>query len=162
MAVVLLLASTALLAVDVRFVTGGVLPSGEKTSTATGVEMGFLTSPRSNGIVYSLKLLGMLNDFKVNDGGFVAMDFEFIYRASHKAEPYLLAGGVYQSINDYDNAYGWEAGIGMRYVWCSGFQIGIEGKGQQMTYQSGQPDTSYRDGELDTTVVLNAYAGWRF
>lgn len=149
-------------AADLRLVTGGVMPNGEGMSTATGLEVGFLTSPRTNGIAYGVKLTGMLNDFEVNNGGYISMDLELIYRADHKLELYAMGGGVYQSINDYDNAYGWEAGIGFRYTWCSGFQLGIEGKSMQLTYQSGQPSTALDDGDQTSTVVLDAYVGWRF
>lgn len=156
------LAAVASSAADLRLVVGGVMPSGEGMSTATGLEIGFLTSPRSNGLVYGVKLSAMLNDFEVNNGGYVALDLEAVYRAAHKLEIYAMGGGVYQSINDYDNAYGWEAGLGLRYTWCSGFQLGLEGKNMQLDYQSGQPSTKPKDGETDSTVVLDGYVGWRF
>lgn len=155
-------AAASAYAADLRLITGGVMPSGEGMSTATGIEVGFLTSTRSNGIVYGLKLSGMLNDFEVNNGGYASLDLELIYRAGHKLEPYAMVGGVYQSINDYDNAYGWEAGLGLRYTWCSGFQLGLEGKNMQLSYQSGQPSTEPQDGDATSTVVLDAYVGWRF
>jgi hypothetical protein len=149
-------------AVDIRLKGGAVLPSGESSSSVLGVEIGGVTSARSNGVVYGAKLLGMLNDLKMNNGGYVAMDLEFIYRFKHKFEPYVVAGGVYQSVNDYDNAYGWEAGFGARYIFCSGLQLGIEMKSQQMEFQSGQPSSEYLDGVEQGTIVLNSSIGWRF
>lgn len=149
-------------AVDVRLKGGAVLPSGEPSTSALGIEIGGVTSTRSNGVVYGAKILGMLNDLEINNGGYIGMDLEFIYRFKHKFEPYIVAGGVYQSLNDYDNAYGWEAGIGARYTFCSGFQLGVEMKSQQMQYQSGQPSTAPLDGTENATMVVNSYIGWRF
>ena len=156
------MAATTLFAMDVRLVTGNLVSSKEKTSLLTGMEAAFLSSPRSNGLVYSLKVSGMLDDFKAQEGGMVAMDLEFIYRMKHKTEIYLLAGGVFRSVNAYDNAFGWESGMGVRYVWCGGFELGVQGKGMQLTYQSNQSDTNFRDGDLDTAVLFNVYGGWRF
>lgn len=161
-AAILLCAAVSAHAADLRVISGGIMPSGEAMTTATGLEVGFLTSPRSNGIVYGVKLAGMLNDFETVDGGYAALDLEFIYRSAHKLELYMMGGGVYQSVNDYDNAFGWEAGAGIRYTWCAGFQLGLEGKSMQLTYQSGQPSTELRDGLEETTVVMDVYVGWRF
>lgn len=160
-AVVMLMAAASLHAVDVRVIGGGI-QTADGLKRGLGVEVAGQTSKRGNGLQYEMKASAMTNDFKVEDGGYVALDIDAVFRFKHKVEGFVGVGAVYKSLDAYDNAYGGEYFLGARYTWCSGYQLGLEYKHQALKFQSGQPSTKTQDGTVVDTDIFLVSMGWRF
>lgn len=164
MAVVAFVMAWSAEATDIRIKSGALLPNSVllSTATATGLEISGYTSPRTNGINWGIAFGGVLADGSFQDGGYVYLNIEVMYRLKKKLETYLVGGTLFQSYNEYDYGYGWEYGGGVRYVWCNGVQIGAEFLRQDVTFQSNQSSTLIYDGETRANHNFIGYLGYRF
>lgn len=151
-------------ALDLRVTAGAMVPDNEslEKQALVGLEIANYTNKKGKGLAYGFKFGVVSTDFKADEGAYVNLNGEIVYKISRKYEPYVTFGGVYQTLKDSDYGYGYNYGAGMRYSSCRGFQIGAEFVRQDMTYKSEQIATALLDESKYINHNLALYVGYRF
>ncbi len=156
--------TTSLQALDVRLVTGIIIPNNVhlEDSTLLGLEIAEYTNIRGNGLSYGARFGFASTDLSTDGGAYANLSFDIVYRLKRHFEPYFTGGVVLQNLSESNYGYGYAYGGGMRYSSCKGFQFGVEFNIQDMTFKSGSVANNTFNGDSYTNNNLIVYTGYRF
>ena len=151
-------------AIDLRLVGGAMLSDSVyiSKSKSIGVSVSGYTDTKRSGVAYGVNLAAITSNFKQDEGAYVNLNFEILYRIKRNTEPYIVFGGVFQNLSNDDYGFGYSYGAGIRYVYCNGWQLGAEFIEHDLTFNSGRASSARFNNQEYSNHNLNAYIGYRF